>query len=731
MGLRVRLQSRAANVVQKVRDKRDERRERKYLETHPSLASDPTVADHENHFYIGLIECNEKMREIARKNSFDIDFVPQDPRYVKSKSVAELNRELSALATKYPSDIKASSVPDVAAACWEMLCALTDHLNNLGFTATRYPDSILDEVESAMRAQTPKLTFASDPRLQWLVTTHHLPTLQPRKSADAAYGARLASRRYEPHVAPFNKYVDDLRRERREWVPYVAPTFGGVDARVLTLFQHTGPWAQLSGSAADGMISLEHQGNFAARHLAFLTGAGIKPQDVLSWNAYPWACNRRPTTGELMRGAPVIARVVSMMPRLAVVVLHGLVVHDAWQFAVNQNPELRRYRVIETYDTGSLVVSGDDSDENERRARKIADDLAAVSEALRAADSAAGDDAWGHPSASENEASAIGRDADGIPYLDEPPSEDEPPFPDEAWETSPPSRSLAGGAMSESHSTPPRGFTYQAARSIDLKGRVASIEAKPPEDGLPFPVRMHLRADDIAREHLLWGFKGQFTYAPRAYTANGELLCLDWEFGVPDDCRRIAAVLTKNIALQLNQMSSVDLGVANDWYKIRDPFVDSYSLQNTRSGECINKLKYRTFGGAVTKTAEFSFLSDAMFRMAVRHPNLLRAETIVGVPGHTATGTSVAELLAQSVAERAGKRYVRTFAPSRPARKGQNRRSVEGMFSIRSTLAGDCIVVDDVMLSGATLDETARAAREAGADRVFALVAAKTLRDSA
>ena len=120
-----------------------------------------------------------------------------------------------------------------------------------------------------------------------------------------------------------------------------------------------------------------------------------------------------------------------------------------------------------------------------------------------------------------------------------------------------------------------------------------------------------------------------------------------------------------------------------------------------------------------------------MSRVALRHPNLLRAETIVGVPGHTATGTSVAELLAQSVAERTGKRYVRTFAPSRPERKGQNRRSVEGMFSIRSTLAGDCIVVDDVMLSGATLDETARAARSAGADRVFGLVAAKTLRDNA
>ncbi|UCZ89283.1 MULTISPECIES: hypothetical protein [unclassified Gordonia (in: high G+C Gram-positive bacteria)] len=425
MGLRARVQSRAAEVIRTVRDKRDERRERRYLESHPSRAASTVVADLENRFYDGLVECNENLREIARKNSFDIEFVPQDPQYVRSAAVTAVNREVSALVNRFPSDIKESSTPDVSASCWEMLCGLTDHLNNLGFTATRYPDDILDEVEGAMRRQNASRTFRSDERVQWLVTNNLRPTLEPRRSKDRKYAARLLAGTSDAHVAPINHYVDELRREQGECVPYVAPTYGGVHARVLCLFQHTGRWAQLSGDDAESMLSLEHQGDFATRHLAFLTGAGIPPDAVQSWNVYPWECNRRPSAGELMRGAPTIARIVSMMPQLEIVVLHGRVTYEAWQYASNQNPDLRRFPAVRTYDTSTLVVSGS-SDENERRTRKIADDLATVSDALRAADRARAND----PSGS----SAQCRDADGVPYLNEPPPEEsEPPYPDDDW----------------------------------------------------------------------------------------------------------------------------------------------------------------------------------------------------------------------------------------------------------------------------------------------------------
>ncbi|WP_435173651.1 hypothetical protein [Gordonia hongkongensis] len=724
MGLRARLQNRAAEVIRTVRDKRVERRERKYLETHPSRAADPRVAALENDFYDGLVDCTEKLREIARANSFDINFVPQEPKYIHNAAVAEVNRDVAALVDRFPSDIRQFSVPDVSATCWDMLCALTDHLNNPGFTATRYPDDILDDVEVAMRGQTLSSTFTSDERLQWLVTSYQRPELVPRRCRDRTYAARILAGRFDPHVAPINQYVEELRREQGEWVPYSAPTYGGVNARVLALFQHTGPWVKLSGGDAESTMSLEHPGDFAARHLAFLSGAGIPPEDVQSWNVYPWECSRRPSAGELVRGAPTIARIVSMLPRLEIVVLHGRVTYDAWQYAVNQNSALRRYPVVKTYDTSSLVVSGE-PDENERRTRKIADDLAAVSEVLRAADRLTVNDLWG--------SSMQGRDADGVPYLTEPPpEEDDPPYPDDDWPTSPPFTHSVDGPPTQ---PPPAaslsvdGFAYRARSGADLRGRVALAESRPlPPSAVS--TRLLLMADDDARDHLLHGFAGQFSYSPRRYTADGEILCLDWEYGVPDDCRRIASVLTTTVALRTRHLAHVDLALAVDWYKQRDPDVDSYDLKNTTVGTCVNTLKYRTSGDPRSMT-EFSLLVGALTEAINRHPRYARATVIVGVPGHRATGTSLAERLGESVAERTGKRYVRTYSPARPARKGEQRQSVDGMFSVRSTLSGDCIVIDDVMLSGDTLDETARAARAVGAENVFGLVAAKTLRGTA
>ena len=40
--------------------------------------------------------------------------------------------------------------------------------------------------------------------------------------------------RYDPHIAPVNRYVDELRLDaERGWAPYVAPLYGGIHARLL------------------------------------------------------------------------------------------------------------------------------------------------------------------------------------------------------------------------------------------------------------------------------------------------------------------------------------------------------------------------------------------------------------------------------------------------------------------------------------------------------------------
>lgn len=57
-----------------------------------------------------------------------------------------------------------------------------------------------------------------------------------RRMRDAEFRKSQVDGTYAEHVAPINKLVDRLRNaEGRGWMPYVAPIYGGIEARVLLL----------------------------------------------------------------------------------------------------------------------------------------------------------------------------------------------------------------------------------------------------------------------------------------------------------------------------------------------------------------------------------------------------------------------------------------------------------------------------------------------------------------
>jgi hypothetical protein len=185
---------------------------------------------------------------------------------------------------------------------------------------------------------------------------------------------------YLPHVEPFNRLVDEIATAS-EWVPYVAPHYGGVAARLLALFRDPGPKTQrVVGS---GMLCIENDDPSADRYSNFLANAGISVRDLMAWNSYPWYINRKPTVDELKRGVGPLKQVVDLLPNLQIVMAHGGDAQYAWKLFSRQYPSIaRRYRLIETYHTSPQALRTPDPLQRAARESKLRDDFAQAAEAL-------------------------------------------------------------------------------------------------------------------------------------------------------------------------------------------------------------------------------------------------------------------------------------------------------------------------------------------------------------
>lgn len=183
--------------------------------------------------------------------------------------------------------------------------------------------------------------------------------------ADPQYRRQQADGIYSPNVAPINRLVDELRTDD-EWMPYVAPAMGGVNARLLVIFRDPGP--KTRDEHGSGMLSPENDDPSAERLNILLTEAGIAPDDVMGWNAFPWYVNRKPSSAEIDRGLPVLRRIVELCPNLTVVMAHGGDAQTAWKRFRRQYPGVARgLTTIETYHTSRQALWTSDPAIREQR----------------------------------------------------------------------------------------------------------------------------------------------------------------------------------------------------------------------------------------------------------------------------------------------------------------------------------------------------------------------------
>ncbi|WP_141547986.1 uracil-DNA glycosylase [Nocardia farcinica] len=164
---------------------------------------------------------------------------------------------------------------------------------------------------------------------------------------DPVHRESQLAHRYDPHVAPINRLVDDLREESGRPLPHVAPACGGVHARVLVLCHDPGPPArQVTGS---GMLSLENDDPAAERLHAIVGRAGLTVLDLVPWNIHPWYLEHSTDPPDLDGGLAALDRLLALLPELRAVVAHGRDVRNAWQDVTRLRPRSLP-TLIETYD---------------------------------------------------------------------------------------------------------------------------------------------------------------------------------------------------------------------------------------------------------------------------------------------------------------------------------------------------------------------------------------------
>jgi uracil-DNA glycosylase len=181
----------------------------------------------------------------------------------------------------------------------------------------------------------------------------------PRRNADPAFVADQLAHRHDPHVEPINRLVDHLSTDDR-WMPYVSPIMGGVNAKVLFVFQDPGP--KTAPERGSGMLSPENDDPSAELLMRCLAAAGLPLKAMTAWNAYPWYLPQQqtPTASMLEAGTGPLERLLELLPDVTVVCLCGSVAHDFWDRFQKIYPSIDgRYAIKTLHPSHRGITRGD------------------------------------------------------------------------------------------------------------------------------------------------------------------------------------------------------------------------------------------------------------------------------------------------------------------------------------------------------------------------------------
>jgi uracil-DNA glycosylase len=176
-----------------------------------------------------------------------------------------------------------------------------------------------------------------------------------------------------PRIAPITDLVTSLRQQTAQEVPYVAPIYGGTEARLLMVLTSPGR-ATHPGPGGTGFLCIENSDRAAATVKNLLSEAGISPREMTPWNACPWFTGGpSPTAAELEAGVEPWAQLIGLLPDVRVIMLLGGAAQDGWRRVLRRHPGVvaDHAKVIRTYSPGPQAFRHPDPAVRDERRRHL------------------------------------------------------------------------------------------------------------------------------------------------------------------------------------------------------------------------------------------------------------------------------------------------------------------------------------------------------------------------
>jgi hypothetical protein len=186
-------------------------------------------------------------------------------------------------------------------------------------------------------------------------------------------------------------------------------------------------------------------------------------------------------------------------------------------------------------------------------------------------------------------------------------------------------------------------------------------------------------------------------------------------------------------ALTVPCEASVDFAIALDWF---NKTVDGATADLTDLADLVHRGKhfYTPLGDVENLKEVGGAVVDEIAEFVGQHPLLKSVDAIAAPPGHDPNVLSFGSRVAAGVAMRRAIPLVRCTSPSEfrdPVRSlafSARAGALGGQFRCPDNVSGQRIlIVDDVYASGATVGETSRALRAAGAGHVASIAAIRTM----